>query len=581
MIDYKRLKKNAKEAKDRAGLTDVSFALLGDTATQFLKTALTGYGVECGIRADIYESEYDVIESEIIDPDSMLYEKPGDFIILYMSTEKAYDSFTGYEEDRRRDFADDYIKRIRGYWDVIKERTNAKIIQLGFNRIAAGVMGSYGNRQESAFEFQLNKLRYLLSLEASRYEGVYILDLEDTALRLGRSGFCDMRFYYDARMSISTDALPYVAKGIYDIVLAVRGQVKKCLILDLDNTLWGGVIGDDLINGIEIGELGDGRIYSDIQRYCLELKKRGVILAICSKNDEETAKEPFYKHPDMILHLEDIAMFVANWDDKVSNIRYIQETLNIGMDSIVFLDDNPFERNLVREMTEGITVPELPESKAEWVEYLCGLDLFEVASYSEGSDRTKQYREEALRRSEKKNYTDIDEYLKSLDMTAVSEAFDEFHYPRIAELSQRSNQFNLRTVRYTEDDIRKIAEDEGYITRYFTLKDRFGDHGLVSAVIIKKNDDGSGFIDTWFMSCRVLKRGMEEFIMNETVKAAKEVGLLRLTGEYLPTRKNKMVENIYAEMGFEKTDSDEGSRFMTDLNEYKENKTYIKKDDGL
>jgi HAD superfamily phosphatase (TIGR01681 family) len=281
-------------------------------------------------RADVYESEYDVIDSEVLDENSGLYESARDIVIIYMSPQKAYESFTSLEMPKRSSFAEEYAGRIRGYWDTLKERTSSAIIQFGMNGINGHVMGDFANRQEDSFEFQLEKLKYLMMCEAAKREGVYLLDLDRIERILGRDAFTDMRFYYDARMAISTEALPYVAKGVYDIALAIKGQIKKCVIFDLDNTIWGGVIGDDLLSGIELGELGDGRIYSDIQRYLLELKKRGIILAVCSKNDEETAKEPFLRHPDMILSLDDIAVFVANWEDKASNIRYIQETLNIG-----------------------------------------------------------------------------------------------------------------------------------------------------------------------------------------------------------------------------------------------------------
>ncbi len=550
MKSYSELKKNIRRIQEAEGLREIRLALLGDTATQFLRTALLGYGYEAGYRADIYESEYDVLETEIRDGSSGLYQSSRDFVILYMSTEKAYDAFVKLNEEERGAFADRYADRIKDYWKLIRERTGARIIQCDFNRVDAGVYGHYGNRHKKAWEYQYGRLQYLVMEAASEEEGVFILGLDSIQAELGRAAFCDMRFYYDARMSISTDALPAVAKGIFDIISAADGRVRKCLILDLDNTLWGGVIADDGLGGIELGELGKGRIYSDIQRWCLELKKRGVILAVCSKNDEDNAKEPFEKHPDMVLHMEDMAMFVANWEDKASNIRYIQQTLNIGMDSMVFLDDQAFERNMVRDMIPEITVPELPEEPAEWPAYLRSLDLFETVSVSEGADRTKQYREEADRRTEQAKFTDVGEYLASLEMKACCAPFDEFRYPRIAELSQRSNQFNLRTVRYTEDRIKEIAESDKYLTLYYTLEDRFGDYGLVSCIIMEKESEKEAFIDTWFMSCRVLQRGMEEFIINCAVEEAAKSGIEILIGEYIPTKKNKMVEKIYEKYGF-------------------------------
>ncbi|MCR5747655.1 MAG: HAD-IIIC family phosphatase [Lachnospiraceae bacterium] len=574
MRSFSELKKNIKRYKETKGLREVCMALLGDTATQFLHVALQGYGYEAGYRTDIYESEYDVLETEILDPSSGLYDGKRDYVVIYMSSEKAYDAYTRLDNSEREVFADKYVSRIEGYWNTISGRMGAKIIQFDFNRIETGVGGNLGNKEKASWEYQYRKLQYLIREAAARTEGVYVLSLDDIQTRLGRDTFCDMRFYYDARMSVSTDALPEVAKAVFDIVDPLGGKVKKCLILDLDNTIWGGVIGDDGINGIELGELGKGRIYADIQRWCLELKKRGIILAVCSKNNADTAKEPFEKHPDMLLRLEDIAVFVANWNDKAQNIRYIRDVLNIGMDSMVFLDDSPFERSLVKEMLPEVTVPELPEEPAEWITYLSALDLFESPVSAVGGDRTKKYKEEAERRSAKQHFDDVNEYLKSLQMKAVCNAFDEFHYPRIAELSQRSNQFNLRTVRYTEDQIRAFAESDKYITLYFTLNDRFGDYGLVSAVIMEKISDKEAFIDTWFMSCRVLNRGMEEFIVNSLVETAKEQGIEKITGEYIPTNKNKMVENIYSGFGFE-TQGD--GIFTLNTKNYTQAETFIEK----
>jgi FkbH-like protein len=305
------------------------------------------------------------------------------------------------------------------------------------------------------------------------------------------------------------------------------------------------------------------------------MKNRGIILCVCSKNNEPAAKEPFEKHPEMVLKLEDISVFVANWEDKAGNIRHIQSVLNIGMDSLVFLDDNPFEREVVRSLIPNITVPELPENPEEYVDYLRSLNLFETASYSEEDKvRTQQYRAEAQRVSLQSQCADYDAYLEGLEMIAEAKPFDSFHFPRIAQLTQRSNQFNLRTVRYTEQEITDIAHDERYITLYFTLKDKFGDHGLISAVIMEKQD-GKLFVNTWLMSCRVLKRGMEEFIVNKMVSAAREAGFETVEGEYLKTAKNAMVANIYEKLGFEKRSD---TQFIANTHTFVPNKTHIKED---
>lgn len=550
-MTYNDLKKNIKKHKDEQFDRTVSIAFLGDTATQFLATAAEGMAFEYGMRADIYDAEYDVIESEILDPSSGLYEKERDYIVIFMSSEKAREAFEDTDEKDRSSFAEDQIAKITNYWNILRKRSNAGIIQFDFVRYDTGVFGEYALKEETSFEYQLQKLNFLLSEAASHNKSVFLIDLDMIRARYGTGAFVDMKFYYQARMSVGFDGVVDAVKSIYDIILASQGKIHKCLILDLDNTLWGGVIGDDGMNGIEIGELGTGRAYTDLQRWCLELKKRGILLAVCSKNDEKTAKEPFEKHPDMVLKLSDLVMFVANWDDKATNIRRIQNALDIGMDSLVFVDDNPFERELVKSSLPEVTVPDLPEDPAQFLPFLQSLHLFETVSFSgESSNRTELYRTEAKRRSEKEVFTDIDDYLKSLDMKAKALPFDEFHYPRIAELSQRSNQFNLRTVRYSQEDIERIASSEKYITRYFSLEDKFGDYGLISAVIIEKTGESEGFIDTWFMSCRVLKRGMEEFIINTVVEACREAGIERLCAQYIPTAKNGMVQDIYDRFGF-------------------------------
>jgi FkbH-like protein len=279
----------------------------------------------------------------------------------------------------------------------------------------------------------------------------------------------------------------------------------------------------------------------------------------------------------MVLRLDDFAAFVANWEDKAGNIRRIQKTLNIGFDSLVFLDDNPFERNVVRNLLPDVSVPELPEDPALYLSFLQGLNLFETVSYSAADGaRTRQYRQEAERTTLMETFNSYDDYLETLDMRAVAEPFAPFQYPRIAQLTQRSNQFNLRTVRFTEAQIEQAANDQALITRYYTLRDKFGDYGLIGVVILEKRPEDTLFVSTWLMSCRVLKRGMEEFIVNNIVETAKQAGMKRVVGEYLPTPKNRMVETIYERLGFAR----EGDVFVADPDHFSRNKTHIQPESG-
>jgi len=569
---FAKLKKNC--ASSAEGLPHYRLALLGDSATQHLATALRGCGVEHRLALDLYESDYDQVRAEVLDPASGLYAFCPDAVLLYLCTEKLYARFAALPEDGRTGFAEAVFAEIEGYWSAISAQCEAKILQYTFVCADDDVFGDYALKVAQSFPRQLARLNLLLAEGCTAHKNVFLADLAGLQARMGRAQFYDPTFYYLARMPISLAALPAAADCVLRLIDAFLGRVRKCVVLDLDNTLWGGVIGDDGLGGIQIGELGVGRAYTDLQLWLRELRRRGVLLAVCSKNDPETAREPFEKHPDMVLRLADISLFVANWDDKVTNLRLIQKTLNIGMDSLVFLDDNPFEREAVRALLPEICVPELPEDPAHYLEYLRSLDLFATASYSEADRvRTQQYREEAGREQAQQQFANYDDYLASLDMQAFAGPFDAFHFPRIAQLTQRSNQFNLRTVRYTEDEVAALAADPAVHTLYFTLSDRFGDYGLIGVAVLRPLDAESLFVDTWLMSCRVLRRGMEEFIADKIVAAAAAAGCHRVVGEYLPTAKNKMVEHLYEQMGFTALG---GGRFAAECDRYQSHKTNIK-----
>lgn len=570
-ITFQQLKKLSKT--DASALPQYSLAVLGDCATQHLATALRGYGVSAGIRLNVFDADYDQIDAQVMAPDSELYRFAPQGVLLQMCTEKLQEAFYDRPPEARASFAEDTYARIRQIWSRIGCRIPATVLQCNFPLIDDGVFGQFGNKTEQSFLFQQRKLNYLLMQGCREAKNTFLIDLDALQTALGRSTFADPKLYYVAKMPISLAALPAAAKLVVDVVRSLQGAVKKCLVLDLDNTLWGGVIGDDGLSGIQIGELGTGHAFSDFQKWLKELKNRGILLTVCSKNNEDTAKEPFEKHPEMVLRLEDFSMFVANWEDKARNIRTIQQALNIGMDSMVFLDDNPFERELVRTMIPEITVPELPEDPALYLQYLRGLDLFETASYSrEDAGRTEQYREKAQRAAFEAAFQSYDDYLEALQMRASAAAFDPFHYPRIAQLTQRSNQFNLRTVRYTEAEIEALAQDDSRIGLYFTLKDKFGDHGLISVVVLEKQPEDTLFISEWLMSCRVLKRGMEEFIVDKILSVAAQQGFRRVVGEYIPTPKNAMVKDLYEQLGFARL---ENGRFQAEVSGFPYHKTFI------
>ena len=571
MSTFNELKKNLK--KDFSSHKKIKVALLGDTATQLLKQAIRGTGFEQGFDIDIWEANFNQIERQVFDPSSELFEFNPEVIIIFHSAHKLLDKYNKLKLTLQNNLANTQLELVRNIVIIINSQLKSKIIYYNYTEINDSVFGNYANKIESSFLFQLRKLNFELMVFATKQSSFYICDLSSIQNHSGKINLFQPSIYINTEMILKIDILPEVAKKTTDLIGAMTGSFKKCLILDLDNTMWGGVIGDDGLENIQLGSLGIGKSFTEFQYWIKKLKNRGIILAVCSKNTESVAKEPFQKHPDMVLRLDDIAVFVANWGNKADNIRQIQSILNIGFDSMVFLDDNPFERNIVRENINGITVPELPEDPADYLEFLYTLNLFETTSIlNEDAERTKRYKVEAERVVLQKSFINEDDFLKSLNMVSFVEPFNKFNTPRVAQLSQRSNQFNLRTVRYTEAEIENSIVDENIISFTFTLGDKFGENGMICVIILRPEDKDNLFIDTWFMSCRVLKRGMENFVLNTIVNCAKENGYSFLKGEYIQTEKNVLVKDHYFQLGFEQA----SNHWILNVNNYQEKKCFIK-----
>lgn len=571
MQTFNELKKVLK--RDNSALPTARVALVGDTATQLLATALRGMAVQRGFQLELFEAEYAQVERQFLDPASELRAFGADYIVLFQSTHKLAEHHSLLDADRQAVLADDRLAFVQSVCND-EAFSRSKMICFNYPEIDDSVFGNYANRIATSLTYQVRRLNMMLMELSQAQSNLFICDLAALQNKFGRDWLFAPNVYVSTEMVVSIDALPYVAARVVDIISALRGQVKKCLILDLDNTLWGGVIGDDGLEGIQLGHgLGIGKAFSEFQQWVKKLRQRGIIICVASKNDEATAKEPFLHHPDMVLSLDDIAVFQANWDTKVDNIRTIQHILNIGFDSMVFLDDNPFERAIVREHIEGITVPELPNDPALYLEYLYSLNLFETASYSVADkDRTRQYQVEAQRVQLARTFDSEQAFLHSLNMRSVITGFTAFNTPRVAQLTQRSNQFNLRTIRYTEADIAALAADASVIDLAFTLEDRFGDNGLIAVVVMRPLGSDTLFIDTWLMSCRVLRRGVENLVLNTMVERARAAGYQRLIGEYIPTPKNRMVEHHYESLGFQLMPADAAAavsvRYELSLDDY-------------
>lgn len=576
-MDFRALKRYLKS--DLSSLPTIKLSIVGDTSTQLLCTAIRGTGVIRGYSFNTFEADYNQVEQQVLDPTSNLYQHDAKYNIFFQSTHKLLEKYSLLPASEWGNLSEERLAFVR----TICETVPGKIIYYNYPEIGDGIFGSFENKIQSSFIYQVRKINLGLMELAQEFPNLFICDLSEIQAKYGRDFFFDSSVYVSTEMILSIDALPIIASRTLDIICAIEGKFKKCLILDLDNTVWGGVVGDDGWENIQVGHgLGIGKAFTEFQEWVKKLKNRGIIVCVCSKNDEDKAKEPFEKNPEMVLKLDDIAVFVANWNNKADNIRTIQSILNIGFDSMVFLDDNPFERNMVRENVPGVTVPELPEDPGDYVEYLYSLNLFETASYSSADkDRTKQYQVEAKRVSSAKAFTNEADFLKSLNMMSEVKGFDKFNIPRAAQLSQRSNQFNLRTVRYTDADIKAMANDPDVIDLTFTLEDKFGDNGLIAVVIMKPLDKETLFVDTWFMSCRVLKRGMENFTLNTMIEKAKAAHYKKIIGEYLPTPKNKMVENHYIDLGFTPVKGAASAQYELKVEEYRLRECYIETKNGI
>lgn len=579
-LNYSALLRAHKRCDYSACSRTLRLALLSDAAVPQLVPLLKVLFAAKGIRAEVYLAEYDSIELEVFNPNSRLYAFAPQAVVFLHALNALRFRYYRQNGERAR-FAEETAGKISNLWDTFQTRSSAVILQSNFMLPYERPFGNFDHKAPESFYTTVMRVNGLLAEMARARANVLLNDVEALASYVGRKHWCDERLWTLAKSFCALDQLPLVAQNVVDIVLSSLGQVVKCVVVDLDNTLWGGVIGDDGVEGIAIGPYGEGEPFHRLQHYLLDLKRRGIVLAVCSKNEHDTALAPFRSHPDMVLRPEDFAVFVANWGPKPDNIRHIKETLNIGFDSMVFLDDNAFERQLVRQTLPDVIVPELPEDAADYVRAISELNLFEVTSFSEEDRRRADlYRANAEREQLQAGFSDISDYLRSLDMRITMQRFDPFHLPRIAQLIQRSNQFNLTTRRYTPAECEAMMREEGCIPLYVSLSDRFGDNGLISVIILRLRAPVLD-IDTWLMSCRVLGRGVEQFAMNRVVELAHRHGCETIVGTYIPTAKNAMVKEFYAQFGFQSAESGEQdeTRWSLEVGRYEQQAVYMTDND--
>ncbi len=544
-------------------LPTLKLALLGSSTLAHLHAGIRMSALRRGVSVHLYEGEYGMYRHEVLDASSSLHAFKPDVVCLALDAHHLAD-VSGAS-------AEQIVDGMRLLWSTLKQTLGCAVIQQTVLPVLPSLIGN----QEASFAESpasiVQAVNQALRKEAAS-NGVYLLTVDTWAAQDGISLWHDPALWYRAKQEIHPRASVVYGDQLGRILAALKGLSAKCLVLDLDNTLWGGVIGDDGLEGIVLGQGSTvGEAHVALQRYALQLARRGVILAVCSKNDEENALAPFERHDDMVLRRQDIACFVANWQDKAENLRRIAQELNIGLDSLVFVDDNPAERALIRRELPMVHVPELGEDAAEYVPLLASAGYFESLGITdEDRQRTEAYRGNVAREALRRTTTDVEGYLRALQMKLTWQPFTGIGLQRIVQLANKTNQFNLTTYRYTEADVLERMSDPNYLTLQLRLTDAYGDNGVIGLVVGRKDHGGVLDIETWLMSCRVLGRKVEQATLSVLASEARRMGCDTLTGTFKPTAKNNMVRQHYPGLGFtlEEEQADGTTRWRLSLATY-------------
>lgn len=536
----------------RPNLLPIRIAILGGSTTAEIKSILELFLLYYGLRPTFYESGYNRYSEDVHFQSGDLVQFKPDIVFVHTTWQNVshfpglFEQDEGVEQRVREEAA-----RFEALWEGIHTKLGAVIIQNNFDLPSLRPLGNLEASESYARLNFLMRLNAEMAAYARQHPNFLINDIHYLSAQVGLDVWYGPTYWYSFHMAVSPVATVTLAQNVAAIIKSVYGKTRKCLVLDLDNTLWGGVVGDDGVQNLLLGrDHSVGEAFLDFQKYVKGLKRRGVILAVCSKNDPENARDGF-SHPDSVLTLDDFSAFKANWDPKPANIRAIAAELNIGLDSIVFVDDNPAERAFVAAELPEVATPDIGSDVTRFAKVLEAEHFFDVhAIVKDDLSRSDYYKSNQQREAYRGSFSDYGGFLTSLEMTAEIAPFSPVYLDRITQLINKTNQFNLTTKRYTAAEVEAIAEEPSYITLYGRLTDRFGDNGLVSVLIGRVNNNILD-IDLWLMSCRVLNREMELAMFDALIEACQVRGIRKLVGLYIPSKKNGMVANHYADLGFQ------------------------------
>lgn len=523
----------------------VRLAVLGSHTTSPLVTLLALAGARNGIAVTTYEAPYGQYQQELLDKSSGLYDFAPDAVLLTVDEREL--RFPDLSASPALDVTAE-VDRWAGLWSVVCGELDALLLQLTFVPTPADALGNLALRLPGSRRRQVRALNLALGERAP--EGVFLVDAEGVAATVGSPVWHDSRYWLLAKHAVGLGALPALARSVAGVLAAAVGLTRKVVVVDLDGTLWGGVIGEDGVAGITLGGGADGEAFQAFQEHLAALRRRGVLLAVVSKNNDADARSPFTEHPDMRLRLDDFAAFIASWEDKSTQIQRLAEQLSLGLDAFLFVDDNPFEREAVRQALPEVEVVRLPMEPAGFVAALAGHPSLEPGAYTpEDSRRTEQYRALARVATLQGAAPSRDAFLRDLQMVATLEPVGMANLSRVVQLIGKTNQFNATTRRYGGPEVTAMLAMPGAVGLALRLRDRFVDHGLVG-VLLAVQEGNALRIDTWLMSCRVLGRGVEVATMRVLTEIARDAGHERLVGEFIPSGRNAPAERAFADCGF-------------------------------
>ncbi|MDD2709065.1 MAG: HAD-IIIC family phosphatase [Verrucomicrobiae bacterium] len=524
-----------------------------------------------GLHVELWQSPYGSWQQQILDPNSALQTFRPEMAVLHLTLSQLthFPSLTATPAEAGQ-AAEQDAAEILDWCEKLRSRHPIPIFLANFHPPPHESLSNLAARQAGAASQHVLRVNLRLAERAPRH--ITLVDIHGMASRYGVQRWIDLPGWYHAKQPMAYDAMPLFAQSLSAVIASACLGSAKCVALDLDNTLWGGVAADDGLDGIRLGQgNSQGEAFQDFQRYLLELRRRGILLAVASKNQDAIAREVFERHDQMLIKLPDCSAFMANFNPKADNLRAIAKQLNIGLDSLVFVDDNPVEREQMRQLAPEVKVVDLPDDPAHYIRALEQAFLFESqAVTAEDLARAESYAANRKREALAARITDVGEFLRSLQMNAFVAPYGEPYLERISQLINKSNQFNLCTARYSQAEVAALAADPDRVTLGIRLRDRFGDNGLISAIHGRINGDTLE-IENWVMSCRVLDRGVEQLAINHLADAGRGRGCRRLTGRYIPTPKNALVREHYSRLGFQKTaETPEGrTDWALDLEQFK------------